>query len=68
MTSDQENAMYRAIEDFRDEQKCEHPKSQRELPTPLSDDWHEKYDHLYRELKPREWFGKTFSHQYRRVA
>lgn len=66
MSPQQEDAMYRAIEDFRRER----PKAERhrKLPTSLADDWHAKYDLLYRELKPREWFGKTFSHQYQRVA
>lgn len=34
----------------------------------LDERWEEKYDRLYREMKPREQFGKTFNSQYRRVA
>lgn len=28
---------------------------------PLHERWEEKYDRLYRQLKPREQFGKAFS-------
>lgn len=68
MTDQDEREMTAAISRWRQEQpKGQIRRQEREI-VPRAESWQDKYDRLWRELKPKERFGSTFSAKFRRGA
>lgn len=66
MTDEEELQMATSIRRWRREQPMGQRRRQEREIVPRAESWEEKYDRLWRELKPSERFGYTFSGKFRR--
>lgn len=64
MSPQDEARMEKSIVDYKRERALFVKPKRRAQPLYIANDWQSKYDALYREMKPREQFGKTFNKRY----